>query len=107
MDPRVIETLAAAGIETGATAPIPMIAIQVDDEGCVWTLEDEIDLMKNQDEMVEVRLGSIASLFVGNRRAPSFAAGPTREYEPFFSFIEETVRNYCCAAEDVPTDQEV
>jgi hypothetical protein len=107
MDPLVASDLRRLGVGFSEGELRPAVAIAVDPERQLIALEDDVVPIGLGGRAIPARLGSIASLFKGDRRPPRFDHGPTPDYALFFETIEGTFASCVPYLLPRPTDQEV
>lgn len=105
MLPAAVDALRRAGIDPDPGVSHPRIGLEVDAQGRILPLGEEIPVIAG-GTAVGVSLPSISSLWTGGRAPPPFPRGPTPEYLPFFLLIERTAADFCATGGRIVTDKE-
>lgn len=106
MDLTVVTKFDNAGIDTTFTKHVPIVGIEVDDQGRVQPVGNDVIVISGP-KTAHVTLKKISELFAGPKTPPSFRKGPTDEYIMFFALIELTVIDFCRSAGRPEYDAEV
>ena len=106
MDLTVVTKFDDAGIDKTFKKQVPIVGIEVDDQGRVQTVGNDVVVIAGPKTTV-VTLKKISELFVGTKKPPSFREGPTDEYIMFFALIELTVIDFCRSAGRREYDAEI
>lgn len=106
MDLHAIEQFKDAGVELKPLASLVRVPVHVGRDDRVVALEGEEVPVAATEQVVLVPLKPITALFAGNKKPPSFSAGPSQDYVMFFGTIEATAADCASLLRPIPTDQE-
>ena len=106
MDLTVVTKLDAAGIDRTLEQDVPVLGVEVDDEGRVKPVGDDVLVVSGRNT-TRVTLKKITALFAGTKTPPSFRSGPTSDYLMFFAMIERAVIVYCQSSGRAEYDAEI
>lgn len=106
MDRMVVATFDSAGIDMTFKEHVPIVGIEVDDQGRVQPVGNEVVVIAGP-KTARVTLKKISELFAGTKTPPSFRNGPTDGYVLFFGLVELTVIDFCRRAGRAERDAEI